>query len=117
MVSRSPAERLEKDQNADRHNPATGRTWWRRSLHAVEAIPIALLLLLGAVWLSFYTLLAVAALPAFVVALIGIFHPRYFDASSRGIRRRWWVVYLHAMALVSCVAIIKEVLEVLSTGR
>src|SRR3954467_4610160 len=70
----------------------------RPALYVSEALAVLLVLPLGAVWPSSFTVLAVVSLPAFFIAVKAAWHPQYLEplefTNPHGGRRR----YVHVAA-------------------
>ena len=88
-----------------------------RKLYVTEALLMGLMLPLGAVWPSVFTLLALASLPALFVALRAAYRPGYLDPEGfrdprRGLRR-----YVHVMAVLCMFGEAAEILWLLEASR
>jgi len=75
----------------------------RRWLHFAQSVIIGSGIALGAIWPSIYTLIAIAVLPAFFVALAAVAHPRLVD--GRG-WRRWLRTYLQGGTAASAFVLV-----------
>ena len=74
-----------------------------------QAVEIGMLLLLGAVWPSLFTLVALATLPAFVAATIALLWPGI-------LRRMLWDRYVTASVVVAAICLSVEGLWLTSTA-
>jgi hypothetical protein len=81
----------------------------KRALYVSEAFAVLLMLPLGAVWPSMFTLLAIASLPALLIAVKAARRPDYLDplelTDPRGGRRR----YLHVAAGLCFLGVVLEI--------
>jgi len=88
-----------------------------RTLYITEAVLMGLMLPLGAVWPSGFTLLALTSVPAFVIALRAAYRPGYLEPEGfrdprRGLRR-----YVHVMAVLCMFGEAAEILWLLGASR
>jgi hypothetical protein len=87
----------------------------KRALYVCEAFAVLLMMPLGAVWPSVFTLLAIASLPALFLAVKAAWCPNYLDplelTDPRGGRRR----YLHVAAGLCFLGIVLEVIWLAAT--
>ena len=71
-----------------------------RALYVTEAVLLVLMIPLGAVWPSIFTLLAFLSLPVLVVAVRAAFRPDYIEPQGNRDPRRGLRRLLHVMAIL-----------------
>jgi hypothetical protein len=72
--------------------------WWRLPL-AAQLVLIALLMFLGSIWPSLYTLAAMVTLPSFVLGIIYL---------VRGRAPRWGEIYILVSTLLASAALLYQ---------
>jgi len=84
----------------------------RRLLHFGEWVVIGAGIALGSVWPSIYTVVAIAVLPAFFVALGAVVQPMLVEGQGR---RQWLRTYLHGSAAISAFMLVFQSVWLLFT--
>lgn len=72
--------------------------WWRLPL-AAQLVLIALLIFLGSIWPSLFTLAALAALPSFVLGIIYL---------AKGRAPRWGEIYILVSTMLASAALLYQ---------
>lgn len=77
-----------------------GRRVGSRALYATEALFLLLMLPLGAVWPSLFTILALLSLPVLAVAVRAVFRPEYLEPQGQKDPRRGLRRLVHVVAIL-----------------